>query len=148
MHPFTFDISFRIRHPSDGLDRIYDNMQKVGGLLPGRIWKVGEPRKTVDGKNLEGTYHESYCFLKLYQKPQTSEIETPSEAIQSILESIGALNFQLKELVDTGGHLEFFIGIYSNENSSVILLPDLMRQLGSHNIALAFDIYPASGNGF
>lgn len=146
MHPFTFDVSFRIRHPSNGLDRIYDNLQQVGIFLPGRIWKVGEQRQTVDGKNLEGTYNELYCFLKLYREPQKSDKKTPSEAIRSVLESLHAVKNQLKELVDTGGRLEFFVGIYSEENSSVILSTDLMRQLANFEISLSFDIYPTDAN--
>lgn len=62
-------------------------------------------------------------------------------AISSFSQNLAKSKGFLDSLSSTGGHLEYFIGWFSAENSGFVLEDALLRLLADLRIILAFDVY-------
>lgn len=133
MHPFKYDVSFRIRHPTMDPDDISNEL----GLRPERNWKVGSQRTTPKGDILKGVYKETYCCFHL---PHLK-----NQGLADFLKKIGK-KFEIhseffKRILSTGGTLEFFIGWYSSENSGEEFDWKILAKLAELQINLSLDFY-------
>lgn len=142
MHSYEYNLSLRFRHKERDVESVFEALKKSTGLIPGRIWKVGDKRLTNKGKELEGTYDKSYCFLDLFSVPQKSEIESPVEAINRALNSLTSINDILVDHKNSGGEIELLLSLFIDANSGLILDPATLRNLVEQDIELSFDIYP------
>ena len=142
MHTYKFNLSFRVRHPERDLAHIYVTLGRVPSFVPGRIWKVGDDRQTPRGEKLEGHYDESYCFFRLFDNPQSSDVETPSAALGRLVTSLAGLKDDLRNHVESGGTLELLLSVYVDSNSGETFRPDLMGEMANLQIQLSVDIYP------
>jgi hypothetical protein len=107
MYPYEFTLSFRITHPSQDLSKVHAMLGSIPGFTPGRIWKVGDARKTPKGNKLEGHYPNSYCYLEIKNKAQSDD-ESLSSAIEDAMGQLRQHKSALQEIVKTGGELNFF----------------------------------------
>ena len=107
---------------------------------------VGEPRATPQGQPLDGNYTSSYCTLSFNEKWVSSDTLSLPEAIGSILDKLTPHTDLLQEITESGGSLEFFIGLAVDANCGLTLEPELMRRLVDLHIEVGFDMYPPDKN--
>ncbi len=133
MHPARYKISLRITHPS--MDPEY--ISKQLSLKPFRKWKAGSQRTTPSGKRLTGTYKDTYCVFDLDEKIG-DDLES---TLGTLTRKFYAHKHFLKKVQSTGGNIEYFIGLFVNKNTGLVLDRRLMIQLTELGIDLSFDIY-------
>lgn len=129
-----YRISLRITHPSIRSLEISNQL----GLEPDFSYTAGDRRLTPKGNELRGTRKESFWCHELRSDDVTFEL-----AISSFSQQLAKSKGFLDSLSSTGGHLEYFIGWFSAENSGFVLEDGVLRMLADLRISLAFDIYPA-----
>lgn len=142
MNPYTYKISFRLIHPDSDLEIISKAVLSLSGFLLKKRWKKSEPRKTLDGKPMQGVYAESYCNFSFSETRQKSEVELLPSAIQKICQQLEQIRPVMNEHIASGGITSFFVGLFIDANSGVTIDRDLLQELSNLGIALEFDIYP------
>jgi hypothetical protein len=142
MHTYEYIISFGLKHPTSELKDAYEALAKIPGIFPGRLVTVGEQRSTPRGDILEGNYSESRCGFGFTKEWQRSDSEDLPVALERAIEMLSPHKDVLKSVVETGGVLDFFVGLGIAANSGFILEPALMNKLADMSIKLSFDLYP------
>jgi hypothetical protein len=133
MYPARYKISLRITHPNMDPEDISGQL----GLSPFRKWKAGSQRTTPTGKQLPGTYKETYCVFDLDEKSD-GELES---TLCTLTKQFRSLKHFFKKVRSTGGSIEYFIGLFVEKNTGIELDGNLMAQLVNLGIDLSFDIY-------
>lgn len=93
--------SLRVWHPTMLAQTIYQSIN----LKLVRQWSYGEQRTTPKGNPLEGTHKETYCCFELAQ----SASQDLSAVLKSTNEELTRSAELVKEIVDTGGRIEYYI---------------------------------------
>lgn len=140
MNPYRYRASLRLRHPDADLGRLAQTL----GLAPCYNRIAGQARRTPKGDPLPGTYRESSLGADLTPGAQSRESDRQSleDFLDGQLRALSAHAGALRELREAGGSAEFFIGLFLDANSGVVLDPALMARAGELGIALALDLYP------
>ena len=133
MRPYTYDISFRIFHPTLDPDLIIKKLE----MNPKYKWKVGTQRKTPKGKPLKGVYNESYCSFELKDTQNVGLVEFLKKNNELLYTHKSFFN----KLTFTGGDIEYFIGLYADSNFGEVFDIELLKQLADLNIKLSLDFY-------
>lgn len=128
-----YSLSLRIRHPSMNCG---DIAAKVGKTLK-FIQNVGEGRKTPKGDPLSGVYTETYCSFPVAQ----GEFSAIEQELRSLTASPLTAEGTLKDIIDTGGRMEYFIGCFIDKNNGMTLNECLLSDLAALKISVAFDLY-------
>jgi hypothetical protein len=111
---------------------------------PRWIWKVGDPRKTPDGKALPGVYPNSYWSARITTRASSADQELAA-ALGTILDGLSTKKDILVDFAGQGGKAEFFIGWFFDEgNSGEVLGHALLRRLADFCIDLSFDVYASA----
>jgi len=108
------------------------------GLKPTFIHNVGEQRRTPKDTPLEGQYRQSYCSFELAEASGFSFVDS----IQKWNKHFAAKSENLSMIRQTGGTLEYFVGLFLDRNGGFTLEPKDLRQMADLGIRMAFDIYP------
>jgi hypothetical protein len=138
MTDYRFCISLRITHPSIDPAEISNAL----GFEAFRSWKVGQNRTAPNGKPLEGKSKESFWAGKLHEQKRLYSNETCIEDYISLQnKKLMSHSLYFKNLVDTGGYVEYFVGWFSADNVGLTLEPKLMKETASLNIAIGLDVY-------
>ena len=122
MNPYRYTVSLRIRHPKKDPNTFTEKL------------KI-EPKHT----KINSTYWSAKVTTPVKVNSQEIELETQLENLVNKFKDHSTL---FKEIVQTKGEVEFFIGIFSKENFGLSFSPKLLNRLSELNIQLAFDIYP------
>jgi hypothetical protein len=131
---FLFSASFRIRHPVLAADYILSAIP----LYPRIINSVGMQRKTRQGDSLPGVYDRTYLSFPL----DVSYYDSLEGFISSQIEKDYLSNEEfLRSLRQSGGEVEFFLGLCVYENKGIVLDHDLICRLARKSISLSFDLY-------
>ena len=138
MHPYTFIISLRAKHPKDDLLFLTDLL----GMQPRTSWLAGESRCTPKGTELGGTRPNSYWVARLTEEETDSETWQLEDFIEQSLEKLSPHSEILEKFVKSGGTLEFYVSLYGARNFSLIMPPNLLSRLGAAHIELQLDVYP------
>jgi hypothetical protein len=133
MHNLTYEISFRLRHPSLDFLPLCERF----GLEPFQLYVAGNPRHTKSGDILDGYYSESYCSFRLNK----IESMTIPQRIAEFTANLANHRAMLEQITSTGGTLNFFIGWFSDGNSGEEFDWDLLQKLADLKISLHFDVY-------
>ena len=139
---YRYKLTLRISHPSLPPEQITAALR----LEPDRSWTVGSPRKTPKGSPLPGEYKN--CFWShSFDTPADGEFEAFA---LSVLNSLSTHADTFREVADTGGHAEFFVGIFmETSNVELYLSTGLHAKCVELGISLYLDIYdpdrPESG---
>ena len=128
-----FTISLRIWHPTYPSESIVEAI----GLTARFAYSVGMPRATPTGEALEGTYPETYCSFPLLQKVQGNFVS----GIHTLMPTLQKFHGYLKEIDESGGRSELFIGVFVESSSGFILGVDDMRELAYLSIRLSVEYY-------
>lgn len=138
MHPYTYKVSLRIRHPTMDPQIFTETL----GMQPWVARHAGEPRATSTSPWLEGNHRKTYWTSRL-TPPDDSDIET---FLVRTVKSLTPHRLLFRELRDTGGELELFIGLFASGGNIGATLPhDLMVAIGDMGIDLGLDIYDYEG---
>jgi hypothetical protein len=134
VNPYRFKLSLRAWHPRLTAAKVCQLID----LRPVISRSVGERRATPKGGLLQGVNSSTYCTFEL---AKGSDSRLPLALRDSNARLISRTR-QIRGFLKSGGTLEYFIGIFTEGNSGLVLEPELIKQVGSLNIRLAFDIYP------
>lgn len=134
MNPYRYALSFRVRHPTLKAIEIQDSLS----LIPEVSHSVGERRRTPTGAALDGLYKETYCTFKKSKGPD-SQLDSELERCNAALSKHKSF---LSKIKDSGGRLEYFVGLFLDGNSGFSVTSDEMRQMQELGIDLSLDIYP------
>ena len=118
---------------------------EIEGTELGRIWKVGDPRATIKNKPLEGVYKESYCYFnfgKEWQNAMPEKDDLP-KAIETAVDKLYPYKDILKELVATGGSLDFYIGCSFERGAGMDFHDELIAKLADLRISFGINFYPS-----
>ena len=142
MNPYTYRISLRLKHPSANLAEIYQVLSQMPEVIPGRLCNIGEERTTPHGEKLDGHYTESWCGFGFTDEKQSSDDQTLSDAINTIMAKLSPHKDLFAGNSKTGGTADFFIGLFVDANCGVVLDVELLKKLADLQIEVGFDIYP------
>lgn len=134
MNPYTYKVSLRVFHPAMDPQLITDTL----GMQPNKVQKVGNPRTTPTGTVLELCYSRSYWSFS-FTTPDDSDVE---EFLARTVEGLRQHRSFFWKILDTGGDVEFFIGLFADGVNIGTTLPhELLMILGDLGINLELDIY-------
>lgn len=138
MNPYEYKVSLRITHPTMDPHIITGTL----GKEPFRSWQAGSPRKTPKGDPLEGVYKETYWSARLTKNESISSEEVPLESF--LLEETNLFKNHssfLGNIKDSGGKIEYFIGVFGNSNMGCEFNTELLTSINNLGIELSLDIY-------
>jgi hypothetical protein len=134
MHPYTYTLSLRIRHPEFAPQMFTDAL----GRLPKAAWMVGERRTTPKGDLLDG-YHDCSYWTSPFTPPDDSDLPA---FVNRTVDELKPHDAFFRHIRNTGGSVEFFVGLFAESANIGMTLPHhLMAELGAMGIDLALDIY-------
>ncbi|MBI3772987.1 MAG: hypothetical protein HY272_09845 [Gammaproteobacteria bacterium] len=129
-----FSASFRARHPTKTAQEVVDQF----GLQPDVMHSVGSQRMTPKGNLLNGVYERTSVLFPF----DVEEYDSVEEFLLHMLDADFLKDeARLSEFVSTGGRLEFFLGIFCENNGGIEFDTDLMRRLAAKGVSLSLDIY-------
>lgn len=138
MEPYRYCVSLRIFHPK--IDPA--EMSQVLGLDAAATGKMGDPRVTPKGRALNGVWNEN--FWK-YQPHGDCNMSSETQHLESYLDDLTSMLTPHKtffaRVVETGGHVEYFIGLFSESSIGSVLCASLLGEIADLRIDLSFDIY-------
>src|SRR5689334_741240 len=97
MQQYKHIFSLRVEHPTRDLQTLHNELKSLPGFLPGRIWKVGEPRTTPKGDPIVGEYKQSYCYFQFSETPISSDVESLPQALARVTEQLYSKRELLRE---------------------------------------------------
>ena len=131
----TFRVTFHVFHPGIHASEI----ESVFGLPIRYSQSVGCPRKTKNGKPLEGFYAETNVSFALHEQPLNFDDISIDEVIMGSLQSF---DFDyLRKIYESGGNCYFLVGVFSSGNVMFDLLVDVIKSLALSNVGVRFDFY-------
>jgi hypothetical protein len=128
-----FSLFLMVWHPAADLSDLPTKL----GLEAARIWKIGEPRATSNGRPLEGVYRESYCGLNI---EHDIGLMLP-EAISSVIRRLYRNRALIAELRSSGGRFHLNVYWHSAFNTGEVFEPELLSALADIGLALGIDVY-------
>ncbi len=128
-----FTISLRISHPTYTSESIIEAI----GLRARFANSVGRPRVTPTGAPLEGTYVETYCSFRLKEKVDGYFVD----GIHDLMPTLEGFRTYLREIRDTGGRSELFIGVFVERTSGFVLEMKDMSKLVDTSLDLYVEYY-------
>jgi len=138
MADYEFCVSLRINHPNIDPAEVTKKLK----LEPFITRKVNEPRVTPKGDPLEGLNEESFWAAKLHDSKRISSAEICLEDyLLELNEQLNPHAAYFKELVSSGGYIEYFVGWFGGSMIGATLEPELLLSTGALNISIGLDIY-------
>lgn len=138
---FEYHISFRITHPTLDLADAAKEILTIPGIELGRMWKVGEKRTTPRGDLLEGVNRNSYCYFQFGDERKNALIhEDLEEAMEGFLDKLYPHKSLLHEIVETGGGLDFYIGMDVDQWIGLEFHDELIAKLAELKVSFGLDI--------
>ena len=105
MHPYSYSVSLRVKHPSRELSYLSSLLQ----LEPKRILKFGDKRETPKGAMLEGTYPESYWYSVITNEKEESESISLESTLEQWTDKLEPHKNEFQKIRTEGGTIEYFI---------------------------------------
>lgn len=130
--PKAFSLSLRVFHPTmPALDIV-----RLIGLSPRISQSVGEARRAPNGHELPGVHHQTFVTFPL--DPGGSGFD---ECLEANLQPPFPSDEHTTRVIETGGRIEFFVGVSGPSHCSIELPPALMTRLGAKGVAVWLNIY-------
>jgi hypothetical protein len=128
-----FTISLRIWHPTYTSESIIEAI----GLRTRFAHSVGRPRVTPTGASLEGIYGETYCTFRLKEKIDGYFVD----GIRDLTPVLEKFRIYFKEIRDSGGRAEVYIGVFVEGMSGFTLEANDMLRLTNMSLDLSVEYY-------
>jgi hypothetical protein len=129
-----FSASFRAHHPTKTAQEVVGQF----GLQAKIMHSVGSQRMTPKGNLLNGVYERTYVSFPM-------DVDEYDSVEKFLLQMLNADFLKdeacLRDFVSTGGRLEFFLGIFCENNGGIEFDTDLMGRLAAKGVSLSLDIY-------
>jgi hypothetical protein len=139
MNPYKYKISLRVRDKNSDLRELYESLQRVPGIL---LRRLNQGNTHIKGNLLPGVYSESMFGFAFSKNAESSDSVSLECAVQNILDALQPFRAHLKKLGMNGGSAAFFIGLFIDSNSGIVLDTDLLERIATYGMSLEFDIYP------
>jgi hypothetical protein len=127
------NISLNVVHPTDDLSRLGVAL----GLQPHVLWAKGDKKRTPKGNEIGGCRNYSRCTIS-FGDPCVATLSTQ---IAAALLKIQPHRKILQDITDSGGKINFFIGLFCVQNTIETLGLDILKALVEMRIELVLDIY-------
>lgn len=139
MSDYEFTMSLRIRHPHIDPAEI----TRILGIEPQHTWRVGDPRRGLEGSELEGQYRESYWMGRLMTKPElaSDHVGVESEILRVLAQLRRSFDF-IERLNREGAVSELHISVFAREEFRLEFLPESLAMLGRLGLTVAFELKP------
>ena len=130
----SFSVSLHISHPD--IDPV--EISRAVNLTPKRMTRAGAPRTTPKGDPLEGTHKLSYWTYK-FDVGKASELGI---VLERLIAQLQAHELFFHRVVEEGGAVELFCGVFADGNWDEVISHSLMSRLAALKIDLRLDVYP------
>ena len=130
----SFKVSLSVIHP----DMDPAEISTALDLAPVRATCAGAPRTTPKGTPLPGTYDFS-CWRHEFNVEGSSELGV---VLESLVERLQRHRQFFHRVVQDGGTVGLFCGVFAAGNWDEILSHSLMGELASLQVDLRLDVYP------
>jgi len=107
------------------------------GVQPTAVHAVDQPRRSPTGKDLGGTYAETYWTHKLPQR-NDAELERAIASTHAWLVQRGSF---LHRFSCSGGLIKYYLSVSCNNQLSVKLDSDLVRERAYLEVCLSIDVF-------
>ncbi len=133
-----FAVSLTIRHPSVDPQEI----TRALGFEPQHSWKAGEKRRTAQGRQLEGRYHESYWTGEFRELDASLRgvVEIEAVLLQAVVQLRRSQQF-LSRLQSEGATVELYVEAAGGTEFTVALSPQLTAMLARSGFSLVFTVH-------
>ncbi len=108
------------------------------GLLPKRTTRAGDPRSTPTGEPLSGKYDFS-CWMHRFDVHEATELGV---ILEQLVDQFQGFRSFFHRIVEEGGSVELFCGVFANGNWDESLPYSLLGRLAEFQINLRLDVYP------
>jgi hypothetical protein len=114
------------------------------GLEPAISHDVGAPKATPDGHLLGGIYAGTYCCYDLGHGDDLGHRDDSAlvDSIRSWNQYLSVRKADILKLKETGGEIEYFIGLFLDRDCGLELEPELLGELSILGLRMSLDIYP------
>lgn len=133
---FKYEACLRITHPEIDPETVTKRLN----INPTISHKAGDSRRTPKGNSLPGFNKETFWMHVI-----DAEISDQSKSLLSLLvdmnQRISFAQDYLREIEETGGSIEYFIGWFSGVNSGDVFNWQFLEKCAALRISLAFDVY-------
>ncbi len=103
-----------------------------------------KPRTGPKGNVLSGTNRETYWTARLHKEKSIRSREIAlGDYLAKQVKKLNAKEIYFKRIRKTGGHIEFFIGIFCDNNIGAEFPSLLLADVSKLGIDLSLDIYPS-----
>lgn len=134
MSEILLNISLRVWHPTLPHDSI---SERIG--LPERFaHTAGDQRTSPSGSPLDGVYEDTYVSMQMVRK---KNVELGDE-IESCYSRIERHADFIRNIVDAGGKVEFYVSAFLKDLGGFELNSLLLKRLASTGIGIAIELYP------
>ena len=130
----SFKVSLSVTHP----DMDPAEISTALDLAPERATRAGDPRTTPKGDPLSGAYNFS-CWTHQFDVERASELGV---VLESLAERLQRHQQFFHRVVQDGGSVELFCGVFAAGNWDEILSHSLMGELAALQVDLRLDVYP------
>ncbi len=130
----SFKVSMHVTHPEIDPAEITTALE----MSPHRAIKAGAPRTTRKGEPLKGTYEFS-CWSHDFDVEGARELGV---VLENLVERLRPHRKFFHRMVEEGGSVELFCGVFAAGNWDEILSYTLMHRLGALGVDLRLDVYP------
>lgn len=133
-------LALRVHHPSADLSDVAKRVGDAFGVEARWLWRAGDvdPHAKPAGQ-LKPT---SYCLVEWLDTEGTI-----ATALADAMGAVSALRDEFRAIHASGGHLDFFVGLFVDSMMGFALPPQLLARLAEAGIALEFDIYGPPSKG-
>ena len=144
MNPYWISITLRVSHPSKSAIEICTRLN----LQPKHSWTVGCPKYTKSGEVLTPSAPNTYCCFNIpglisgHIEELSPEGGGLNEKLRKAMEGLQDKRDFFREIVDTGGRNEFFVGCFLDRNAGEIFDWQVLSCMADLRINLALDMYP------
>jgi hypothetical protein len=139
MYTYRYAVSLRISHPNFAPEYISGKIR----IQPSHSWMAGTRRSTPKGEPLKGVNEETYWTSDLHKGKTLQSAKIPLEDF--LVQQVRLLQKRksfLKQIRETGGRTEFFVGLFPTKNMGAELPSSLLARMADLGIDLSLDVYP------
>jgi len=138
MQPYRYCVSLRITHPSIDPNEITLAL----GRKPVGQWRAGELRISPKGTILGGIRKESFWRCHPHEEHRlSSQAQYLEDYLKLLTDELEQFEDFLSSITSTGGRIEYFVGLFSENNIGNVFSSSLLKKIGTLNIDLSLDIY-------